>query len=132
MRLPYRPIAALGLLAGLAACASVPPAPVPYAAGEAARTAGGGAGTGVIAAMRQEEFQDLPGGGARARILSVVGGTAAQRDVRAAVEFIVRTDDGQTISVVQGNEDRFRPGERVLLARGGARTRIVRAAATGP
>jgi len=129
MRLPYRPIAALSLLAGLAACAPAPPA-IPYAAGDAVRIAQ--VGTGVIVAMRQEEVQGNPAGGARARIVSVVGGGAGQRDTRAAVEFIIRTDDGQTISVVQANEDRFRPGERVLLARGGARTRIQRAAPAAP
>ena len=40
-----------------------------------------------------------------------------------AVEFIIREDSGQTISVVQTNEEDFRPGERVILTRG-ARTRI--------
>jgi outer membrane lipoprotein SlyB len=40
-----------------------------------------------------------------------------------AVEFIIREDNGQTISVVQTNEESFRPGERVVITRG-ARTRL--------
>jgi outer membrane lipoprotein SlyB len=40
-----------------------------------------------------------------------------------AVEFIIREDNGQTISVVQTNEESFRPGERVAITRG-ARTRL--------
>lgn len=46
-----------------------------------------------------------------------------------AVEFIIQEDGAtQPISVVQTNEDQFRPGERVVLTRG-ARTRIARIAA---
>ena len=44
-----------------------------------------------------------------------------------SVEFIIREDSGQTISVVQSNEENFRPGERVVLTRG-SRTRLGRAA----
>ena len=40
---------------------------------------------------------------------------------------LIREDSGQTISVVQTNEEGFQAGERVVLTRG-ARTRIARAA----
>eukprot|EP01037_Dinobryon_pediforme_P006688 gene6688-6758_t len=44
-----------------------------------------------------------------------------------AVEFIIQEDNAAApISVVQTNEDNFRPGERVVLSRG-SRTRIARA-----
>jgi outer membrane lipoprotein SlyB len=42
------------------------------------------------------------------------------------MEFVVRLDDGQTLSVVQPNEQNLRPGDRVTLQRG-PRTRILRA-----
>ncbi len=43
----------------------------------------------------------------------------------ASTEFIVREDSGGTISVVQVNQENFRPGDRVGLTRG-ARTSLVR------
>lgn len=43
-----------------------------------------------------------------------------------AVEFIIRQDNGRTISVVQTNEENLRPGDRVMLSFG-ASTRITRA-----
>jgi outer membrane lipoprotein SlyB len=46
----------------------------------------------------------------------------------APVEFIVRRDDGQIISVVQTNDDKFQPGDRTLLTQG-AQTRLARAGA---
>ena len=72
----------------------------------------------------------------RANIIGAVGGAIVGGIVGSvvengvstgnAVEFIIREDDGQTISVVQTNEEQFSPGERVVLTRG-ARTRIARA-----
>ena len=74
---------------------------------------------------------------ARAGIIGAVGGailgglagSAAEKSLSGgnAVEFIIREDNGQTISVVQTNEENFQSGERVILSRG-ARTRIARAA----
>jgi outer membrane lipoprotein SlyB len=43
----------------------------------------------------------------------------------ALTEFIVRTDDGATISVVQSNEPGFRPGDPVIILRDG-QTRLAR------
>jgi len=73
---------------------------------------------------------------ARASILGAVGGavvggvagTAVEQTAASAtaVEFIIREDGGNTISVVQSNEDNFQPGQRVVLTRG-ARTRITHA-----
>jgi outer membrane lipoprotein SlyB len=61
---------------------------------------------------------------------AVVGGllgnaVEGQAGHGTAMEFIIREDDGQTISLVQTNEEHFQPGERILLTRG-ARTRIAR------
>lgn len=77
------------------------------------------------------------GGDPRANILGALGGAIVGGLVGAgveqsatsgqAVEFIIREDSGQTISVVQTNEENFQPNERVVLTRGG-RTRIARAA----
>jgi outer membrane lipoprotein SlyB len=75
------------------------------------------------------------GGDPRAHILGAIGGaiigglagTAIEGSATTgqAVEFIIREDSGQTISVVQTNEEGFQPSERVVLTRG-ARTRIAR------
>jgi len=56
-----------------------------------------------------------------------LAGNAIEKGVSSgtAVEFIIREDDGRTISVVQTNEDNFRPGERVIIT-SGARTRLAR------
>lgn len=63
---------------------------------------------------------------------AIVGGVAGNAAEGAlgkgtAIEFVIREDNGRTITVVQTNEDNFQPGERVVLSRG-ARTRIARAA----
>jgi outer membrane lipoprotein SlyB len=75
------------------------------------------------------------GGDPRMHILGAIGGaivgglagTAVESSATTgqAVEFIIREDTGQTISVVQTNEEGFQPNERVVLTRG-ARTRIAR------
>ena len=44
---------------------------------------------------------------------------------RASVEFIVRTDDGSTLSIVQNNGPGFQAGDRVVILRGD-RTRLAR------
>jgi len=76
------------------------------------------------------------GGDPRSNILGAIGGaligglagTAVQNQTSRgiATEFIIQEDGGGTIAVVQTNEERFVPGERVLLIRGD-RTRIARA-----
>jgi outer membrane lipoprotein SlyB len=61
-------------------------------------------------------------------LIGAVAGNAVEKSVNKgdAVEFIIRQDDGSTLSVVQTNEDGFRPGDRVVLTRG-ARTHIAHA-----
>jgi outer membrane lipoprotein SlyB len=61
-------------------------------------------------------------------LVGAVAGNAVEKSVNTgdAVEFIIRQDDGSTVSVVQTNEDGFRPGDRVVLTRG-ARTHIAHA-----
>lgn len=76
------------------------------------------------------------GGDVRSNILAAIGGAAlgglagnaAQNALNggAATEFIIREDDGQTISVVQSNEQHLRTGERVMIIRG-AETRLMAA-----
>ncbi len=91
----------------------------------------GGAAAGAVAGSY------IGGRDPRANVLGAIGGAIIggiagnavenSASTGSAVEFIIREDNGQTISVVQTNEDQFRPGERVALTRG-ARTRIARAA----
>ncbi|MDR3663983.1 MAG: hypothetical protein P4L86_26950, partial [Mycobacterium sp.] len=64
-------------------------------------------------------------------ILGAVGGPAGngagQGAAEVVFEFIVREDNGQTLSVVQTNAADLRPGERVVLSLG-TRARLSRAA----
>jgi len=144
----------LSVAAGLSACAPANTNST-YSSAEIGRSAQ--ISYGVIVSMRTVQVQGQSGGvgtvgGAvaggvagsylgrgdpRAGILGAVGGailggvagTAAEKSLSSgqAVEFIIREDNGQTISVVQTNEDNFHPGERIVLSRG-ARTHIARAA----
>jgi outer membrane lipoprotein SlyB len=96
---------------------------------------GGGVGTLGGAAVGGVAGSFI-GGDPRTNVLGAIGGAivgglagnAIEKSANTgnAVEFIIREDNGQTISVVQTNEENFRPGERVVLTRG-ARTRIARA-----
>ena len=45
--------------------------------------------------------------------------------VGSLMEFIVRADDGATLSIVQTNEPGFRKGDRVIILRDD-RTRLAR------
>ena len=67
------------------------------------------------------------------RAVDVVGTSAAQAATMvtpaatgATMEFIVREDTGNTVSVVQANDDNLRPGDHVILRRS-AHIRVVRA-----
>ena len=44
-------------------------------------------------------------------------GASPNYGVRSLMEFIVRTDDGATLSIVQTNEPGFRTGDRVVIIR---------------
>ena len=146
-------LVALGLAGGLVGCA---PAytNTAYTSSDIGRTAS--ISYGVIVSMRDVRVQGPQSGvgtlggaaaGAaagsfigrndfRANVIGAIGGAilgglvggAVENSASSgyAVEVIIREDNGQTISVVQTNEDQFRPGERVVMTRG-ARTRIGRA-----
>jgi outer membrane lipoprotein SlyB len=101
-------------LAGIAGCAPVnpPKAPVQPATINA----------GTILSMRPVG----PRGSAeplRAALLADGGGTDDGN--RPLMEFIVRADDGATLSIVQTNEPGFRNGDRVIILRDD-RTRLAR------
>ena len=92
---------------------------------ETGRTIGGS--FGAIVAMRP--IPPTGSGDPRASILRAVG-VAAIGGAEASphvVEFIIRQDDGRTISVVQPDALRLRPGERVAIS-GGAAVGLARAA----
>ena len=155
MQILSRPMVAAACLAallGLSACAGPRNTNTTYSPSDIGRSAQ--VSYGVIVSMRPVTIQSQSGvgtlGGAaaggvagsfiggdpRVNILGAIGGaiigglagTAVDRSVNTgeAMEFIIREDDGQTVSVVQTNEARFQSGERVVLTRG-ARTRIGRA-----
>lgn len=104
------------LLITLAACATPapPPAPVPepHAAVKISEQ-------GTVLAVRP-----VPQGNQQtARILlTSLGGAVASTDA-TNVEYIVRAQDGATISVVQADTTGLRPGDRVSIRRG-VHTRI--------
>ncbi len=146
-RLILAPLLAATL--GLAACAPAR-TNTTYSSADIGRTAQVSYGT--IVSMRPVTLQNRPtgvgavggavaggvagsmigrGGGS---VLAAVGGAVlggvlgnaveSSASTGDAVEFIIQEDNApQPISVVQTNEDNFRPGERVILSRG-ARTRI--------
>lgn len=146
----FRALAVLLPLFGVAACAGTP-ANSTYSGYGLGRTASVTYGT--IVSMRNVMVQGQPsgvgavGGAAlggvagsfiggdsfRGNLLGAIGGALlgglagsaveSSIDRGQAVEFIIRQDDGQTISVVQTNENNFHPGQRVAIIRGD-RTRL--------
>ncbi len=151
--MPCRAALVLALLGGLAACAPTN-TNTTYSAGEIGRAAT--MSTGVIMSMRPVTVQAqntgigavsgaVVGGTAgsfigrnnvAANVMGAVGGAVVGGLVGnavegglgtgSAIEFIIRQDNGQAISVVQTNEEAFRPGDRVVITFG-ARTRIAHA-----
>jgi outer membrane lipoprotein SlyB len=110
-------------VAGLLALDGCAPAAAPAADVGPAETAE----YGVIVSLRPAAAS----GAVQANIMAAFGGPMAGgvegKPAAAATEFIVREDSGNTISVVQANDDGLRPGDRVAVMRG-ARTRLARAA----
>ena len=104
--------------------------PVTIQGGQSGVGTFGGAAAGATAGS-------FIGGDPRMRILGAIGGaivgglagSAAEGALSTgqAMEFIIREDSGQTVSVVQTNEENFQPNERIVLTRG-ARTRSARTA----
>jgi outer membrane lipoprotein SlyB len=81
-------------------------------------------GYATIVAARQSGIEGT-------RILAAIGLTPASAPAgRGEIEFIVRTEDGATLSVVQVDRENLRPGERVAVM-SGARTRLVRLVDSG-
>ena len=107
--------ACLLALLGIAGCAQVGTNTAgPASAG--ARAAPSNAGT--ILSMRPVTPR-TDSAAWRAALLAAASGAAQVGDDvgRLPTEFIVRTDAGATISVVQTNESGFHPGDRVIILR---------------
>jgi hypothetical protein len=102
-------------LAGSAGC-SASNSPSPGAAAPVAHVASGKGGR--ILSMRPVTLrtgQDTW----RAVLLADTGAAnAAEPGNTALTEFIVRSDDGATLSIVQANTPGFRPGDRVTILQG--------------
>jgi hypothetical protein len=108
-----RCFAILAVLGALSAAACTPPAPPVVV--EVPRVQGS---PGRVVSMRP--LPGLPvGGDISGAVLAALGGPKAQAAAAGRVEFIIQLDQvPQAISVVQGNPDNLRPGDRVLLTRG--------------
>jgi outer membrane lipoprotein SlyB len=104
----------LVMLADLAGCA---PANPPKPAVQPASVA-----MGTILSMRAV---DSHAGSDPVRAALLAGGSAPGDGDRSLVEFIVRADDGATLSIVQSNESGLRNGDRVTILRDD-RTRLAR------
>ena len=100
------------LLAVLTACAAPgpPPAVKPSAAAAVAKPAE----YGTILAVHRVATQNSP---AARLLLGRLGDAVDTADAHSA-EFIVRIQDGATISVVQSDADVLRRGDRVTIQRG--------------
>jgi hypothetical protein len=75
------------------------------------------AGTGRILSMRKVTGQSSSAPWRTALLVDAGGARATNISDSASTEFIVRTDDGATISVVQTNDTGFRTGDRVVILR---------------
>lgn len=93
----------------LAGCAAPRPKPVAVATP-------GNVSYGTILVVRRAEA--APG------VLAAIGEVPGADD--PAIEFIVREDDGQVVSVVEPGGSRLTPGERVMIVHG-AVTRLAAA-----
>ncbi len=103
-------LAVVALTVAAASCAPVTPAPATGAA-----AAVGGA---VVLTVRPIVAVPEDTGGWRAALLNGAGESGGPAAPGASLaEFIVRVDDGATLSIVQPNPDGLRVGERVVLAR---------------
>ena len=122
---------AVGLL--LASCApSEPPILAPQAAAAVAPAGPASAPAyaptyATVAAVRPLPAASAAAPGQDAAILTAMGLATTSRGVsRASAEIVVRTDGGETLSVVQPNLGDLAPGDRVLVVPGGV-TRLVAA-----
>jgi outer membrane lipoprotein SlyB len=71
---------------------------------------------GIILSMRPVTMRGDRAQWGVALLAAASGTTAAGDDAhRQPTEFIVRTDAGSTISVVQTNEFGFHPGDRIII-----------------
>lgn len=111
-QLPQRVTACLciGVMAALAGCASHPgAAPKTQAATQPSTTA-----NATILSMRKIAAPNSRDPWRNALLANVAAGNATT-DPRPLVEFIVRADDGATLSIVQANPTDFHPGDRVVI-----------------
>lgn len=122
----------VGMLSALAlaGCASVPAGKITTGRAEAPinRAAGATYGT-IVATHRPAPSGRIGSDTIDAKILTALGEApdplpegGTNNDTER--EFIVREDDGQTVSVMQGDQPSLTPGERVLVVRG-SETRIL-------
>jgi outer membrane lipoprotein SlyB len=112
-------------MAGLAGCA---PAHTPASAAQATGGRPIATSTGTILSMRVVMPQSSPAPW-RAGFLAASGasGATVQGSKDQLVEFIVRSEDGSVLSVVQTNVPGFHVGDRVIILRDD-QTRLVRPA----
>ncbi len=106
----FRPIAAVLLLVGVAACAT------PAAVEAPAPTGRGAAIHGTIVSVRAIA-PPAAAGDPRASIIGAIGARPGSSGAQS-VEIIIRGDGGQTISVVQANDGDYRVGQQITVTPG--------------
>lgn len=97
---------------------------------EGTKTAiGAGAGT-VIGSIAGASSNHGRAGSAIASVLGAVVGGMAGAGIeegitrQAGLEITIKYDDGKMVAVVQGNDEKFKVGDRVRVVNGGGVTRI--------
>jgi hypothetical protein len=96
------------------------PARPPVSGPRAAVAAPAGPGYATVAAVRPISAIGGAGGGPDAAILPAMGISSEAAPASGALsEIVVRTDGGETLSVVQPNAINLAPGERVMIVPGG-------------
>ena len=102
-----RSLLGLTVLVGIAGCA---PASVPRVAVQPAATGAGGIILSMRAVTSHASMQPL-------QAALRANGVGSDDPRQSLVEFIVRGDNGATLSIVQANDAGFHAGDRVVILR---------------
>ena len=121
LRARFRALSVPLLMAiGLVGCATVTPPVLEAQGSKQAAVVPTGPDYATVAAVRPIRVFAAAADDPQAAILAAMNGSdSAAAPGSASSEIIVRTDNGETLSVVQPDSSRLTPGERVMIVPGG-------------